>query len=183
MHEKEEEEEGASESSGGGDDDEEGSEGMEEDDGEGSGWVQWTGDGGGEGALVGSEEEEESDEDGDEGFVDLEGGFGSSRQPRQPRRVVMQPSSASFRDAQVRAAFDGETGHGSGPTQEFYSLVCRCVVLAQRWLGWRVVEKVCVCWCAMLVALARASWRVVKRVGRIGAVWYSHSLLFVCGCC
>lgn len=31
----------------------------------------------------------------------------------------------AFRDALLVVDFKGETGHGTGPTQEFYSLVCR----------------------------------------------------------
>lgn len=35
----------------------------------------------------------------------------------------------SFREALLVVDFEGETGHGTGPTQEFYSIVCRSVSL------------------------------------------------------
>ncbi|KAM3570265.1 hypothetical protein VYU27_007670 [Nannochloropsis oceanica] len=42
----------------------------------------------------------------------------------------------SFREDELVVAFEGETGHGTGPTQEFYSLVCREVT--RKGLGvWR----------------------------------------------
>lgn len=85
------------------------------------------------GSSSGSGSEDDDDEEEDE-FG--HGGGGSyhhhappppAAQAPLPRRVVLQPAGAAFRDAQLRVAFEGETGHGSGPSQEFFSLVCRCV--------------------------------------------------------
>lgn len=36
-------------------------------------------------------------------------------------------STGRFRDSLLVVDFEGETGHGTGPTQEFYSLICRSV--------------------------------------------------------
>lgn len=34
-----------------------------------------------------------------------------------------------FREASLQVDFEGETGHGNGPTQEFYTLICRYAAL------------------------------------------------------
>lgn len=70
----------------------------------------------------GTEDEDEEDE-----FGHGHGGY-IPPAPRAAPRVVLQPAGAAFRDAELRVAFEGETGHGSGPSQEFFSLVCRCVL-------------------------------------------------------